>query len=89
MGGIAQVDVRAHAAAMQAKVAARLLGPQRQTWKVYMQHALQQATPGVGMAVLLQQSKHARPPSINSRIQHSYKQSKAAVLQWEQHVHPL
>ena len=43
MGGIAQVDIRAHASALQAKVAARLLWPHRQPWKVYMRHAFERA----------------------------------------------
>jgi hypothetical protein len=57
MGGSGQVDVRAKAAAMQAKVAAALLHPRRAAWKVLMRANLQRALPGLGEAVLLQQSR--------------------------------
>ena len=53
MGGIAQVDIRAHATALQAKVAARLLWPHRQPWKVYMCHAFERCMLGVGVAALV------------------------------------
>ena len=67
MGGLAQVDVRAHAVAMQAKVAARLLWPHRQPWKVYMQHAWERHLPGLGVAVLVQSTRHTRSAALNAR----------------------
>jgi exonuclease III len=57
MGGISQVDVRAHTAAMQAKVPAALLHPKRAAWKAFMRANLHRALPGLGEAVLVQQSK--------------------------------
>lgn len=56
MGGIGQVDIRAHAAAMQAKVAAAALHPQRAAWKLFFAANLQRALPGLGMAALVQQT---------------------------------
>src|SRR4029079_3094654 len=67
MGGIAQVDIRAHASALQAKVAARLLWPHRQPWKVYMRHAFERCIPGLGVAVLVQQSRHAGTAALQPR----------------------
>ena len=67
MGGLAQVDVMAHAIAMQAKVAARLLWPHRQPWKVYMQHAWERHMPGLGVAVLVQSTRHTRSAALNPR----------------------
>ena len=57
MGGSGQVDVRAHAAAMQARTAAALLHPRRAAWKPFMRANLRRALPGLGEAVLVQQSK--------------------------------
>jgi exonuclease III len=57
MGGCGQVDVRAHAAAMQARTAAALLHPRRTAWKPLMRANLRHALPGLGEAVLVQQSK--------------------------------
>ena len=57
MGGAGQVDARAHAAAMQARTAAALLHPRRAAWKFFMRANLQRALPGLGEAVLVQQSK--------------------------------
>jgi hypothetical protein len=57
MGGSGQVDARAHAAAMQARTAAALLHPRRAAWKPFMRANLQRASPGLGEAVLVQQSK--------------------------------
>jgi len=67
MGGIAQVDIRAHATALQAKVAARLLWPHRQPWKVYMRHAFETCMPGVGIAALVQQSRHTGVAALQPR----------------------
>ena len=69
MGGIAQVDIRAHAAALQAKVAARLLWPHKQPWKVYMRDAFQRGCPGVGVAVLVQQTRQAGAGALQPRHQ--------------------
>ncbi len=57
MGGCAQVDVRAHTTAMQARTAAALLHPRRAAWKPLMRANLRLALPGLGEAVLVQQSK--------------------------------
>ena len=54
MGGIAQVDVRTHGLAMQAKVAAMLLHPRRAAWKQFMTASLNQAMPGTGVLALVQ-----------------------------------
>ena len=69
MGGIAQVDVRAHATALQAKIAARLLWPHRQPWKVYMRHAFERCLPTVGVAVLVQHTRHTGAAALHQRHQ--------------------
>jgi len=58
MGGIGQVDIRAHTAAMQAKVAAAALHPRRAAWKQFFAANLQRQLPGLGLAALVQQSHH-------------------------------
>jgi hypothetical protein len=49
MGGITQVDLRAHGLAMQAKVGAMLLHPRRAAWKQFSTAILQQAMPDHGV----------------------------------------
>ena len=53
MGGIAQVDLRAHGLAMQAKVGAMLLHPRQAAWKQFSTAILQQAMPDHGILALL------------------------------------
>ena len=57
LGGLGQVDLAAHFAGLQAKVAAQLLHPRRAAWKPLMAAAFERALPGIGTAVLLQQGK--------------------------------
>ena len=52
-GGLAAVDVGAQATALRARVAARLLHPQRRPWKRLAAAAFEAALPGVGVAALL------------------------------------
>ena len=56
MGGIKQVDIRAHAAAMQGRVAAAALHPRRAAWKRFFAANMQRAMPGLGVAALVQRS---------------------------------
>ena len=53
MGGAAQVDVRAHGLAMQAKVGAMLMHPRQTAWKQFMTAILKQAMPDTGVLALL------------------------------------
>ena len=57
MGGIRQVDVRARARAMQAKVAAAALHPRRAAWKPFFAATLRRALPDLGEAALVQQAQ--------------------------------
>jgi len=49
MGGAAQVDVRAHGLAMQAKVGAMLVHPRQTAWKQLMTAILKHAMPDTGV----------------------------------------
>ena len=53
-GGMAQVDVRAHCLALQAKVGAMLLHPRTAAWKQFMAASLQRAMPDTGILALIQ-----------------------------------
>ena len=52
-GGLAAADVALQAVAMRAKVAARLLHPQRKPWKSLARATFESAFPGVGVAALV------------------------------------
>lgn len=52
-GGLAAADVELQATAMRAKVAARLVHPQRRPWKVLARAEFERALPGIGVAVML------------------------------------
>jgi hypothetical protein len=84
MGGMGQVDVRAHALAMQAKVAARLLHPKRAPWKVLMAQSLERALPGLGVAVLVRRCKLPRYVGIRQR--HRQHISAFAQVGLQRHV---
>ena len=57
MGGLSLVDLEAFGHALRAKVAAMLLHPRRSAWKRLMSAAFQRACPGIGVRVLLQQTR--------------------------------
>ena len=57
MGGVAQVDLEAFNHALRAKVPAMLLHPRRRPWKPLMAAAFQRACPGLGLGVLVQQTR--------------------------------
>ena len=77
MGGIAQVDIRAHASAMQAKVAAMALHPRRAAWKVFFAANLERALPGLGLAALVQQTHH---PTTQARMRGRLSPRHAAYI---------
>jgi hypothetical protein len=52
-GGLGAADVALQAVAMRAKVAARLLHPQRKPWKSLARATFESAFPGVGVAALV------------------------------------
>ena len=77
MGGIGQVDIRAHASAMQAKVAAAALHPRRVPWKLFFAANLERALPGLGLAVLVQQTHH---PTSQAKMQGRLNARHAAYI---------
>ena len=77
MGGIRQVDIRAHASAMQAKVAAMALHPRRAAWKLFFTANLERALPGLGMAALVQQTHY---PTSHARAQGRLSPRHAAYI---------
>jgi hypothetical protein len=88
MGGCGQVDVRAHAAAMQARTAAALLHPRRAAWKPFMRANLRLALPGLGEAVLVQQSKAPLQAAMRmGRIQQRHAAYVEALQQVGIHRH--
>ncbi len=52
-GGLGAADVDLQATAMRAKVAARLVHPQRRPWKLLARAAFDRVLPGVGVAAML------------------------------------
>jgi hypothetical protein len=52
-GGMAQVDIRAHGLALQAKVGAMLLHPRKAAWKQFMTAILKRAMPDAGALAFL------------------------------------
>jgi hypothetical protein len=73
MGGIGLVDIEAQVSALQAKVAALLLHPQRASWKPLMAAAFDRAFPGLGVGVLLHQVPcrgRMSPLLLSTRHQH-------------------
>ena len=83
MGGVRQVDVRAHTTAMLAKVAAAALHPRRAPWKQFFAANLQRAMPGLGIAAVVQQSA---VPVSTALAQGHLKARHAAYVQALQHV---
>ena len=67
-GGIGHVDIRAHATAMQAKVAVALLHPHRHAWKQFMRANLDRQVPGLGARVLVQQGLGPRVGGAAHRL---------------------
>jgi hypothetical protein len=67
-GGIGHVDVAAHVTAMQGKVAASLLHPHQQPWKLFMRANLEREAPGVGVRLLVQQPRAGGPAAAGPRL---------------------
>jgi hypothetical protein len=70
IGGVAQVDLEAFNHALRAKVPAMLLHPRHRPWKPLMAAAFERACPGVGVGLLVQQTRcygSAAPRTLGSR----------------------
>lgn len=81
MGGLALVDLEAFGHALRAKIPALLLHPRRCAWKPLMSAAFARACPGLGIRVLVQQTRcygaAAAEGSLGARhgsYMHSFKQ---------------
>jgi hypothetical protein len=64
-GGLAAADVSLAATALRAKIAARMLHPQRRPWKVLAAAEFEAALPGLGLAAMLT----SLPPAWAARFQ--------------------
>ncbi len=68
LGGLCRADIPAQIMALQAKVAAMLLHPQRHPWKVLMRRAFVRAHPALGPALLVSQLHPVAAPGRSARL---------------------